>query len=115
MGLTLDQQKRLWVATDGGGITIIDLKTKKSSTLNTSRDKGMLSSNSIGAVYVDKEERKWIATLRGGVNIIDNEQEQFRSVKSDPFRSNTLVNNFILSFCEDENGKYLDWYRWRWP
>ncbi|MES2652493.1 MAG: two-component regulator propeller domain-containing protein [Bacteroidota bacterium] len=104
MGLTIDQQKKLWVATDGGGITIIDLETKTSSFLNTSRDKGMLSSNSVGAVYIDREARKWIATLRGGVNVIDNEQAQFRTIKSDPFRNNTLVNNFILSFCEDENG-----------
>ncbi|RYG22285.1 MAG: hypothetical protein EOO07_00255, partial [Chitinophagaceae bacterium] len=103
MGLTLDQQKKLWVATDGGGITIVDLETKTSSFLNSSKEKGMLSSNSIGAIYIDHEARKWIATLRGGVNIIDNEQAQFRTIKSDPFRSNTLVNNFILSFCEDEN------------
>ncbi|MBB2144899.1 response regulator [Pedobacter sp. LMG 31464] len=104
MGLTFDQQGKLWVATDGGGITIIDLEKNTSSFLNASREKGMLSSNSVGAVYVDREARKWIATLRGGVNIIDNKEAQFRTIKSDPFHSNTLVNNFILSFCEDENG-----------
>ena len=103
MALTLDQQNKLWVATDGGGITIVDLAKKTSSFLNSSKEKGMLSSNSIGAILIDHEARKWIATLRGGVNIIDNEQAQFRTIKSDPFRSNTLVNNFILSFCEDEN------------
>lgn len=103
MGLTLDAHQKLWIATDGGGITILDLDTKKSTFLNSSREKGMLSSNSIGAIYIDKEARKWIATLRGGVNIIDNEQAQFITIKSDPFKSNTLVNNFILSFCEDEN------------
>ncbi len=103
MNLTMDAQNMLWIATDGGGITIVDLETKKSNFLNSSREKGMLSSNSIGAVYIDREARKWIATLRGGVNIIDNEQAQFRTIKSDPFKSNTLVNNFILSFCEDEN------------
>ncbi|WP_316765892.1 two-component regulator propeller domain-containing protein [Pedobacter frigiditerrae] len=103
MSLSIDLQKKLWIATDGGGITIIDLATKKSSFLNASKEKGMLSSNSIGAVYEDREARKWIATLRGGVNIIDNVQAQFRTIKKDPFRENTLVNNFILSFCEDEN------------
>ncbi|MBP8067211.1 MAG: hypothetical protein KAY27_01495, partial [Pedobacter sp.] len=103
MGLTIDLQKKLWVATDGGGITIIDLETKTTDFLTTSREKGMLRSNSIGAVYIDRETRKWIATLRGGVNIIDNKQAQFSTIKHDPFRSNTLVNNFILSFAEDEN------------
>jgi len=102
MSLTIDQQKNLWVATDGGGITLINLKTKNSSFLTASREKGMLSSNSIGDIYIDREARKWIATLRGGVNIINNEQAQFRTIKQNPFTSNTLVNNFILSFCEDE-------------
>jgi ligand-binding sensor domain-containing protein/signal transduction histidine kinase/DNA-binding response OmpR family regulator len=103
MGLSIDQKNVLWIATDGGGITRFDLTQKTISYLTTGKDKGSLTSNSIGAVYEDKEARKWIATLRGGVNVIDNKSTQFEQIKRNPYQQNTLVNNFVLSFCEDVN------------
>lgn len=102
MGLMLDHEQQLWVATDGGGITIIDRMASKSTFISAANQNG-LTSNSVGAIYQDREHRKWIATLRGGINIIDNVQAQFQTIKKDPFRTNTLVHNFILSFCEDES------------
>lgn len=101
MGLTQDSKGQVWIATDGGGINIVDKTGKQVTSITVSSEKG-LTSNSVGAVYEDKEQRKWIATLRGGINIIDERRTQFQIVKKDPFKSNTLINNFILSFCEDQ-------------
>lgn len=101
MGLSLDKEKKLWISTDGGGITVYDTQTHRVRYLTAGKGEGFLSSNSVGAVFEDKEGRKWIATFRGGVNIIDNKDRQFKTINKDPYQENTLVNNFVLSFCED--------------
>jgi len=103
MSLLLDEKQKLWISTDGGGITIYDAKTHKTDYLTAGKEKGLLSSNSVAQVYEDGESRKWIATLRGGVNVIDPENEQFTTIKNDPLNRNSLINNFVLSFSEDEH------------
>ena len=103
MSLLFDRKQKLWISTDGGGITIYDTKNQKTNYLSAGKEKGLLSSNSVAQVYEDHESRKWIATLRGGVNIIDPENEQFTTIKHDPLNRNSLINNFVLSFSEDEN------------
>ncbi|WP_406826439.1 two-component regulator propeller domain-containing protein [Pedobacter sp. KACC 23697] len=103
MSLLLDRKQKLWISTDGGGITIYDTKNNKTDYLSAGKEKRLLSSNSVAQVYEDGESRKWIATLRGGVNIIDPENEQFTTIKNDPLNKNSLINNFVLSFSEDEN------------
>jgi len=103
MSLLLDEKQKLWISTDGGGITIYDTKTHKTDYLTAGKEKGLLSSNSVAQVYEDGESRKWIATLRGGVNVIDPENEQFTTIKNDPLNRNSLINNFVLSFSEDEH------------
>lgn len=102
MSLMLDSRQKLWLATDGGGIIVYDIKTEAVSYLPAGREKGLLSSNAVAQVYEDHESRKWIATLRGGVNLIDPEQSQFKTIRHNPLKSNSLINNFTLSFGEDQ-------------
>lgn len=94
---------KLWIATDGGGVNILDTKTGHLSFILAGESDGFLKSGAISDIYEDRESRKWIATLRGGVNIIDNKLQNFQLIKHDPLNKNSLVNNFVLSFCEDEN------------
>lgn len=94
---------KLWIATDGGGVNILDIETGHLSFILAGESDGFLKSGAISDIYEDRESRKWIATLRGGVNIIDNKLQNFQLIKHDPLNKNSLVNNFVLSFCEDEN------------
>ncbi|MCZ4222161.1 hybrid sensor histidine kinase/response regulator transcription factor [Pedobacter rhodius] len=103
MNLMLDKQQKLWVSTDGAGIVVFDTRNKNINRLSTGTGKSLLSSNSVAQVYEDNASRKWIATLRGGINIIDQQSAQFQSVRRDAMKSNSLVNNFVLSFSEDEH------------
>lgn len=102
LGLCLDHKNKLWVATDGGGVSTIDLASKQVVYLRAGTGRVLLTSNSIGAILEDKESRKWLATLRGGVNVIDPANTQFNLVNRDPFQNNTLVDNFVLSFAQDK-------------
>ncbi|WP_214229441.1 two-component regulator propeller domain-containing protein [Pedobacter sp. B4-66] len=104
VGLNLDKAQNLWIATDGGGVNILDSKTGKMSHLLAGKDKNSLTSGAVYAIYEDKDTRKWIGTLRGGINIIDQQKNKFKTVTNGPLNRNSLVNNFILSFCEVEDG-----------
>jgi signal transduction histidine kinase/ligand-binding sensor domain-containing protein/DNA-binding response OmpR family regulator len=96
-----DREKNLWIATDGGGIDILNTQTNKITYLLHGHDRYSLTSESIYAVYEDKESRKWIGTLRGGINVIDPMKNRFKTIAQDPERANSLINNFVLSFYED--------------
>ncbi|WP_184542267.1 hybrid sensor histidine kinase/response regulator transcription factor [Mucilaginibacter sp. FT3.2] len=99
---SFDEKGDLWVATNGGGVNILNLSTNKLSYILTGNTSGSLHSGAVNAIYQDKEARKWIATLRGGVSIVDNHDKPFFAYSHDPFDKNSVVNKFILSFCEDE-------------
>ncbi len=96
-----DQEKNLWIATDGGGINILNTSTGKTTYLVAGHDKFSLTSESVYAVYEDKQSRKWIGTLRGGINLIDPLKNRFKTIAQDPLRPNSLINDFVLSFHED--------------
>jgi ligand-binding sensor domain-containing protein/CheY-like chemotaxis protein/AraC-like DNA-binding protein len=102
LNLHLSKQN-LWIATDGGGINILNLATGKLSYILPGESEGFLKSGAISDIYEDRDGRKWISTLRGGVNIIDNKLQNFELIRHDPLNKNSLINNFVLSFCEDEN------------
>ena len=98
--LLLSRKGDIWISTNGGGINIWD--THKLSYLLPGEGVNSLRSGAVTAVFEDNENRKWIATLRGGVNIIEDKDIPFHLFNHDAFNKNSVVNNFILSFCEDE-------------
>jgi signal transduction histidine kinase/ligand-binding sensor domain-containing protein/DNA-binding response OmpR family regulator len=102
VSLCMDKKQNLWVATDGGGINIIDLAQGKIRYISTGNDKKSLTSAAVYAIFEDKEERKWIGTLRGGINIIDANTSRFKTISHEPLNKNSLIDNFTLSFCEDD-------------
>jgi len=92
VGLCMDKNGRIWVASDGAGVFIV-----------SSRDninKCQLNSNAVYAVYEDREGRMWIGTLRGGISIIAARRNPFELRR---FNGENAVCNFILSFCEGDN------------
>lgn len=64
----LEKQDQLWIATDGGGINILDLPTMKFSYLkHISGDDQSLPSNSIYCLYKDQMDNIWAGSIRGGM------------------------------------------------
>ena len=102
MSLMISKTGKLWVGTNGNGVTIYDQKKNQTEFLLPGKERGGITSGAVGAIYEDKEARVWIATLRGGINVMEVKASSFNTIKRDPFNKNSLVNNFALSFCEDE-------------
>ncbi|OCX54814.1 hypothetical protein BEL04_05475 [Mucilaginibacter sp. PPCGB 2223] len=96
---------QLWIATDGGGINVMDTASRKLETVLNEKNVPMsLKSNSVSVLFPDEHQRVFVSTLRGGVNIFDDIRNQFKLIAKDPFNANSLISNFIISFCEDEKG-----------
>ena len=89
----------LWIATDGNGLWHLppggNMARPFSSAVAT------INSNAIYAIYIDFEGRQWIGTLRGGVNILERNPSLFKTISYHQGRTED-VNDFILSFCEDD-------------
>lgn len=92
---------KLWIGTDGGGISILNKKTQRLTYLTGGFRRHALSSNAVYSIFLDNENRKWIGTLRGGINIIDDVKNRFQNIVQDPTLSNSLINNFVKSLYED--------------
>src|SRR5207249_4188685 len=84
VGLSLDRNNKLWCATNGGGITVLDVTNEQLSYLAAGKERHSLSSNSVYAIWEDEEARIWIGSLRGGINVIDPHKKIFQTVVSEP-------------------------------
>lgn len=84
-----DKNGRLWIATDGGGVYILDLKTYK-VTHQLSTDEGM-PSNIVMSITKDLTGRIWIATEKGLVFV-------------NPDRPTEIIN---VSYCYGLNTEYV--------
>lgn len=91
----------LWIATDGGGIFILNTSTGKITPFPEAGGQQALSSPAVYDIYQDKENRIWIGTLRGGIHVIDPVKARFKTIRHDPLNKNSLVYNFASSFSED--------------
>ncbi len=102
----LAEEKYLWVGTAGGGLNRI---TRENGTIASSVHNphltGSISSDFITAIHRDQLGDLWLATWGGGINRMEGDNmkvfQRFQSPNSG------LVNNFVSSLSEDENGHLL--------
>lgn len=102
-GITAGKNNELWIATNGGGVVILNTATGEAQFLSNTKEPNSLSSNAVYSIWIDRQSRKWIGTLRGGINVIDPNKDRFQNIVSNPATTNTLVSNYILSFYEAPN------------
>ena len=97
--IAADAKGTLWIATDGNGVWELPPGANKAVPLSSTG--ATINSNAIYADYIDAEGRQWIGTLRGGVNILEKNPSLFKTISYHQGRTED-VNDFILSFCEDD-------------
>lgn len=100
----LEEDQQLWMATDGGGINILDLKTDKFSTLKqVPGSPGSFPENSILSLYHDHEDNLWAGSIRGGLIAIQKAaMTTYREVTLGG--THGLSHKTVLSVHEDKSG-----------
>ncbi len=91
-----DENKNLWIATEGRGI--IKYKWAENKFEWMTAKQGVLPSDSVYSIFMDKNKNKWIATARGVV-VIRNNRSSFFITKMDG-----LYSSQATKIIEDFNG-----------
>ena len=101
----MEHQGKLWAATDGGGINLIDLDNGDFSFLtHTTGDQTSLPASSIVKLYKDYNGNLWIGSVRGGVI---NVKESYIRTYRDVILNHTggLTEKAVTSLYEEEDGR----------
>lgn len=96
-----EREGELWLATDGGGITILNKRDQSMRTLqHIPGDPASLPVNSIMLLYHDQDNDLWAGTVRGGLFQI---KETYIRINSDVALNNHngLSERAIISLLED--------------
>lgn len=102
--IVLDMVKRdnqLWIATDGGGINILDIRTQRFTIIeHHPGDNYSLPSNSIYCLYEDRESNMWAGCIRGGA--LGIKETYIRTYKDVPLQNTYgLSEKTVISLHED--------------
>jgi PAS domain S-box-containing protein len=93
---------RLYVGTEGGGLNILDLRTRKFTRLRPDpEDATSLNSASIWSLMLDDQGILWIGTYDGGVNFISPLNQRFTHIRA---RRGELSDPHVSAVMEDHLG-----------
>lgn len=104
-GIVQDNKGLIWIATDHGGINILnkqDFSTRVA--LHNPDDDRSLSQNSIQSIYKDYDGVIWIGTYKKGVNYFHENVIKFRLIQHHVSDPKSLPFNDINAFAEDKLG-----------
>jgi signal transduction histidine kinase/ligand-binding sensor domain-containing protein/DNA-binding response OmpR family regulator len=115
-----DNNGLIWVATDHGGVTLIDKKNNFSTSylLNNPKDPNSISQNSINALYKDDNGIVWLGTYKQGVNYFNGNIVTFPRYHHQESNTKSIQYDDVNRFVEDKwgniwigtNGGGLIWF-----
>lgn len=94
----------IYVATDGGGLNIINPETKEATSyLKNNTGNYQLNSNALQSLFLDRNDNLWIGTFNGGINILKSNKTWFEIYKPESQNSKNTSHS-ILDVTETEDG-----------
>jgi len=100
-----DDEGKIWIATDHGGINILDKKNRSIVYLQSNRENDYsLAQNSVTCLYKDQEGIIWAGTFKKGVSYYHKNLIRFEHFKQMPSVPNSLPFNDVNCFAEDDKG-----------
>ncbi|WP_044117715.1 hybrid sensor histidine kinase/response regulator transcription factor [Alkaliflexus imshenetskii] len=104
-GIVEDRDGRIWVATDHGGINVINKRTQSiEQILCKPGDVTSLSSNVITSIHKSSDGIIWIGTFKNGINYYHERLYQFQLFRSLPYQQSQFFSNDVNCFAEDRLG-----------
>jgi signal transduction histidine kinase/ligand-binding sensor domain-containing protein/DNA-binding response OmpR family regulator len=104
-GVVESAKGKIWVATDHGGINVIDKeKLTVHYVLHNEEVDESLAHNSINTLYKDDEGIIWVGTFKKGINFYHNNIIKFPHLKHRNSVRESLPYDDVNSFVEDDKG-----------
>lgn len=98
-----EDDKYLWIGTEGGGINRLDKETNTFSFLKQNTNGDGLSYNNVKSLCFDPKGHLWIATFRGGLDCYDTKNNSFRHFKRENGNENTLKSNDLRKILVEKD------------
>lgn len=104
-GIVQDDQGKIWIATDHGGINVVD-KSKESIHYisNDFSIKEISPSNAIKSLLKDPSGTIWMGTFKSGINSYNQTKSSFPHFRHNPKNSTSLPFDDVNCFAEDQVG-----------
>ncbi|MBB6498949.1 response regulator [Pedobacter cryoconitis] len=94
-----DGHKKLWIATEGGGLQLFD---PNNNTFTSYTETAGLASNTTFEIIEDKQANLWISTL-GGISIFNPQNKRFKTLNAERgLLSNELSYNAALKLSSGQ-------------
>ncbi|SEN44472.1 Signal transduction histidine kinase [bacterium A37T11] len=104
-GVTEDNRGRIWLATDHGGINIVEKKKLNVSyLLNEEFDERSLAQNSTVNLYKDRDGIIWVGTYKKGVSYYHENLVKFPVYRHKAGNQVSLPYDDVNRFAEDREG-----------
>jgi ligand-binding sensor domain-containing protein/signal transduction histidine kinase len=99
-----DDSGLIWIATDQGGVDILDKSRSTVQCLLAREEPGSLAQNTIGTLYKDDLGILWLGTYKKGVNFYHPDFARFPFFHHLPGQPQSLPYNDVNRFAEDNSG-----------
>ena len=101
-----DNKGLIWVATDHGGVNLIDKKNNFniSYLLNDPKDPRSLGQNSLKTMYKDNDGIIWVGTYKQGISYLNSDIVLFPLYRHLESNIKSLPYDDVNRFVEDKNG-----------
>ena len=96
---------KLWIAMDGGGIDILDLKNNDYTHINKANSSAYsgLGSDYIQTIFFDSKDNVWAGSWDGGIYFLKKGSNVFINYNTGNTQGG-LTSNTVMSFDEDRDG-----------
>jgi signal transduction histidine kinase/ligand-binding sensor domain-containing protein/CheY-like chemotaxis protein len=100
-----DRKGRIWLATDHGGVDILDKQDFSIQVVaHVGDDNKSIAENSVTSLYRDSLGTIWLGTYKSGISYCHQDNFQFPLFRADPHHSGMLSYDDINNFVEDAAG-----------
>lgn len=103
--LFIDRNENLWIGTDGGGLSRLDLKPAKFNLFPLNEgDYPFLKDYFTKCFYEDEQGKIWAGTL-SGLNILNPKDYSVKNYRYDASDANSLPGNYVTDIMKDPQGR----------
>ncbi|MBN9382471.1 MAG: response regulator [Chitinophagaceae bacterium] len=99
-----DDKGMIWIATDQGGVNLLDKKMRTVRYLQHSDEERSLPENTITTLYRDNLGTVWLGTFKNGVCYYQQHMLRFPLYRRQPGEAASLPYNDVNCFAEDGKG-----------
>jgi signal transduction histidine kinase/ligand-binding sensor domain-containing protein/CheY-like chemotaxis protein len=104
--LLVDSKDRIWVGTEGGGLSYLGQRRRSFHHYQHDPDKPTgLASNDVWTVVEDRDGFIWVGTYRGGVQRLDPATGDFLSFKHDPEDAASIGSDIVIALIVDHRNR----------